>query len=111
MTTEPEAGEEQVYGDAPPLIVEWRRASAEYMGAGDTLSRAIAEERLRELKIKLIEDRKLMLPPSTYLWDGFDRRNQLWTRKQALERARVQRARAELWQWLRRVFTLGLWQS
>ena len=110
VTTEPEPGEEQVYGDATPLIVEWRRVSAEHMNAGDALSRAVAEERLRELEIELIEDRKLTLPPSTYLWDGFDRRRELWTRKQALERARVQRARAELRRWVRRVITFGLWR-
>ena len=68
----PEPGEERVYGDPTPLIVEWRRPSAEYMNAGDTLSRAIAEERLRELEIELIDDRKLTLPPFTYPWDGFD---------------------------------------
>lgn len=44
---------------------------------------------LRELEIELIEDRKLTLPPSTYPWDSFDRRNQLWRRKQALERAKA----------------------
>ena len=81
VTAEPEPGEEQVYGDATPLIVEWRRVSDEYMNAGDTLSKVIAEERLREMEIELIEDRKLTLPPSTYPWDGFDRRNQLWRRK------------------------------
>ena len=108
VTAEPELGEEQVYGDATPLIVEWRRVSAEFADAGDALSRAVAEERMRELEIELIEDRKLTLPPSTYPWDGFDRRRELWTRKQALERARVQRARAELRRWLRRVLTFGL---
>ena len=111
VTAEPEPGEEQVYGEATPLIVEWRRVSAEYMNVGDALSRAVAEERLRELEIELIEEHKLTLPPSTYPWDSFDRRSQLWARKEVLERARVQRARAELRQWLRRVFTLELWQS
>ena len=96
---------------ATPLIVEWGRLSAENMDAGDTLSRAIAEEPTRELEIELIEDRKLMLPPSTYPWGGFDRRRELWVRRQALERARVQRARADLWHWLRRVFTIGLRKS
>ena len=111
VTAVPEPGEEQVYGDTTSLIVEWRRVNAEYMNAGDALSRVVAEERLRELEIELIEDRKLTLPPSTYPWDGFDRRRELWTRKQALERARVQRARAELRQWLRGVITFGLWKS
>ena len=111
VTAEPEPGEEQVYGDVTPLIVERRRVSAEFADAGDALSRAVAEERVRELEIELIEDRKLTLPPSTYPWDGFDRRRELWTRKQALERAQVQRARAELRRWLRRVLTLGLWRG
>ena len=111
VTSESEPGEERVYGDATPLIVEWRRVSAEFADAGDALGRATAEERMRELEIVLIEDRKLTLPPSTYPWDGFDRRNELWTRRQALERARVQRARAELRRRLRRVLTLGRWRN
>ena len=111
VTAEREPGEEQVYGDATPLIVEWRRVSAEFADAGDALSGAVSEERLRELEIELIENRKLTLPPSTYPWDSFDRRNQLWTRRQALERARVQCARAELRRWLWRVLTLGLWRG
>ena len=111
VTREPEPGEEQVYGDAAPLIVEWRGVSAEFMDAGDALSRAAAEERLRELEIQLIEDHKLTLPPSTYPWDSFDRRSHLWTRKEALSRARVERARAELRRWLRRVLTLRLWRD
>ena len=109
VTQEPEPGEEQVYGDAAPLIVEWRGVSAEFMDAGDALSKAVAEERLRELEIRLIEDHKLTLPPSTYPWDSFDRRSNLWTRKEALSRARVERARAEFRRWLRRVLTLRLW--
>ena len=39
-----EPGEEQVYGNTTPLIVEWRMAGAEFSGAGDALSRAAAEE-------------------------------------------------------------------
>ena len=111
VTREPEPGEEQVYGDAAPLIVEWRRVNAGFMDAGDALGRAAAEERLRELEIELIEDHELTLPPSTYPWDSFDRRSHLWTRKEALNRARVERARAELRRWLRRVLTLRLWRD
>ena len=111
VTREPEPGEERVYGDAAPLIVEWRRVNAEFMDAGDALGRAAAEERLRELEIELIEDHRLTLPPSTYPWDSFDRRSHLWTRKEALNRARVKRARAELRRWLRRVLTLRLWRD
>ena len=47
-------------------VPERRRAGTEFAGAGDALSRAVAEERLRELEIELTEDRRLTLPPSTY---------------------------------------------
>ena len=111
VTLEPEPGEEQVYGDATPLIVEWRKVRAEYLDAGDGLSRAIAEERMRELEIELIGGRELTLPPRTYPWDGSDRRDEVWRRTQALERARVERARAQIRRWIRRVLTLGLWRD
>ena len=111
VTLEPEPGEEQVYGDATPLIVEWRMARAEYLDAEDGLSRAIAKERMRELEIELIGDHELTLPPRTYPWDGSDRRDEVWRRTQALERARVERARAQIRRWTRRVLTLGLWRD
>ena len=111
VTMEPEPGEEQVYGDATPLIVEWRKVRAEYLDAGDGLSRAIAKERMRELEIELIGERELTLPPRTYPWDSSDRRDELWRRTQALERARVERARAQIRRWTRRVLTLGLWRN
>ena len=111
VTLEPEPGEEQVYGEATPLIVEWRRVRTEFLDAGDGLSRAIAEERMRELEIELIGERELTLPPRTYPWDGSDRRDEVWRRTQALERARVERARAQIRRWIRRVLTLGLWRD
>ena len=111
VTLEPEPGEEQVYGEATPLIVEWRRVRVEFLDAGDGLSRAIAEERMRELEIELIGERELTLPPRTYPWDGSDRRDEVWRRTQALERAQVERARVQIRRWLRRVLTLGLWRN
>ena len=111
VTLEPEPGEEQVYGDATPLIVEWRKVRTELLDAEDGLSRAVAEERMRELEIELIGERELTLPPRTYPWDGSDRRDEVWRRTQALERARVERARAQIRRWIRRVLTLGLWRD
>ena len=109
VTLEP--GEEQVYGEATPVIVEWRRVRVEYLDAGDGLSRAIAEERMRELEIELIGERELTLPPRTYPWDDSDRRDEVWRRTQALERARVERSRAQIRRWIRRVLTLRLWRD
>ena len=111
VTIEPEPGEEQVYGEATPLIVEWRKVRTEFLDAKDGLSRAIAEERMRELEIELIGGHELTLPPRTYPWDGSDRRDEVWRRTQALERARVERARAQIRRWIRRVLTLGRWRN
>ena len=111
VTMEPEPGEEQVYGEATPLIVEWRKVRTEFLDAGDGLSRAIAEERMRELEIELIGGHELTLPPRTYPWDGSDRRDEVWRRTQALERARVERSRAQIRSWIRRVLTLGRWRN
>ena len=111
VTLEPEPCEEQVYGEATPLIVEWRKVRTEFLDAKDGLSRAVAEERMRALEIELIGERELTLPPRTYPWDGSDRRDEVWRRTQALERARVERARAQIRRWIRRVLTLGLWRD
>ena len=109
VTLDPEPGEEQVYGEATPLIVQWRKVRDDHHEARDRLGRAEAEERMRELEIAMIEEHKLTLPPARYPWDNFDRRDEVWSRRQTLARVRGERARAHLRRWLRRVLTLGLW--
>jgi len=111
VTQEPEPGEEAVYGAAAPLIVEWRQAWRELVEAEDRLGRAVADERLLELELVLIEEHELTLPPAEYPWDWADRRREVWSRTQALKDVRVERARAQLRLWLRRVLTLGLWRK
>ena len=112
VTQEPGPGEEQVYGDAMPVIVEWRRqARAEYAGAKNRLDKAVARRRVLELEIAIIEEHELTLPRATYPWDWSARRDQVWRRRQSLEEARVERNRAVLRRWLRRVLTLGLWKK
>ena len=114
VTLEPEPDEELVYGDAVEVVVEWRRARADSDAAaesGSALLKAVARVRVLELEIELVEERELTLPPATYPWDGFDRREQVWRRRQSLRRARTARARAELRRRLRRVLTFGLWRD
>ena len=48
------------------------------------------------------------LPPASYPWDRFDRRDEVWALEQALADLRGERRRAVLLLWLRRVLTLGL---
>ncbi len=111
VTKELEPGEEQIYGDATPLIVEWRKARAELLGAKTKLSKAVIEERLLELKIEMIDNYGLTLSPRTYPWDRSERRDAVQRKQQALKKVRVDRAMAELLRRLRRVFTLGLWRN
>ena len=110
VTLESEPGEERVYGDATPLIAEWRKVRAEFLGAVDKLSRSLAKERMLELEIELIGECELTLPPRTYPWDSSDRRDEVWRRTQTLERIRERRARVELWMRIRRVLTLSFWR-
>ena len=110
VTQEAEPGEESVYGEATPVIVEWRTGTAEYKQAvatGTALERAEARMRVLELETELIDTHKLTLPPSTYPWDGFDRREQLRLRELYMENARKNRIRALL----RRFLTFGLWSK
>ncbi len=114
VTQEPEPGEEQVYGGATPVIVEWRKARAEFLKAlktGTTLDRTETQERMLKLEIAIIEEHELTLPPASYPWDRFGRRDKVWERTQDLNRVQVERNRALLRRWLRRVFTLRLWRD
>ena len=109
ITPEPEPGEELVYGEATPTIVAWRRARTEYREARRRLDKLDAERQLWELEIVLIRDHELTLPPASYPWDQFDRRDEVWGLERALADLRGERRRAVLLLWLRRVLTLGLW--
>ena len=111
VTLEPEPREGQIYGDATPLIVEWRQVMTEFRGAKTKLRKVVAEERLLELEIEMIDKHGLTLPHRTYPWNSSERRNEVRRKQQVLEEVRVDRARAQLRLWLRRVFTLGLWRN
>ncbi len=110
VTEEAEPGEELVYGEATPVIVEWRRATAKYKRAvatGTALERADARMKALEVEIELIDTHELTLPPATYPWDGFDRRQQLRLRELYMENAGRNRRRALLLRFL----TFGLWRK
>ena len=111
MPLEAEPGEEQVYGDAMPVIVEWRKARNEYLRAlktGTALDKAETEQCTLRLEIELIGKHELTLPPRTYPWAWSDRRDQVWDRERWLEMARVARNRALLRRWLRRILSGGV---
>ena len=109
VTIEPEAGEELIYGESMPAIVEWREARTMLEEAKRRLDRLDARKRMVEVELRLIGDHELTLPPAVYPWDRADRRDEVWRRKQSLADLQVERRRAVLWRWVRRVLTLGLW--
>ena len=111
VTLEPEAGEELVYGDAAPLIAEWREARAAFIDTGNSrVERATAWVRMCERAVTLIGEHELTLPLADYPWDRFERRRELRRAEQSLRDARRERRRALCWRFLRRALTVGAWR-
>lgn len=108
VTPEPEDGEELVYGEAAPLIAEWREAWDELLRAKRRIDRLEAEGRLYELEIALIGKHGMTLPPATYPWRDFVRDDELRRRRQALGDVRADLRRAVVLRVLRRLLTLGV---
>ena len=111
VTPEAEPDEDLVYGEAAPVIVEWRRVRAEFLKTGATLDRTEVQEPMLEMEIALVGEHELTLPPASFPWDQFDRRDKVWELTQDLKRVRAERNRALLRRWLRRVLTFGLWRN
>ena len=112
----PEAGpdEEGVYGDATPVIVEWRKVRAEFLDllkTGTALTQAEAKMRMLHLEIAIIEKHELTLPPASFPWGWEDRRDEVRRRQRSLGSAEVDRNRALLRLWLRRILTCGIWRN
>ena len=111
VTSEPEPGEELVYGEATANVVAWREARRMARENRGGLERLDAELRMRELELVLIGEHELTLPPATYPWDRADRRSQVWRRRQALADVSAERRRALALHRLRRLLTFGLWRK
>ena len=107
VTLEPAEDDEEVFGDAWPLIVEWRGLKDSHPNRGKGLSWLVTEERFLSVELALLEEHGMTLPPETYPLKGFDRNGQLNWRRTALYDTRRARAKRDL---LRRVLTLGLWR-
>ena len=111
ITMEPQPGDEQVFGDAWPLVDEWRGLRERHPTDGSGVSWLTDEERLRELEIALVGEHGLTMPPDTDPWDSLSRRTQVRWRTQTLERVRRERILAQIRRWVRRILTLGLWRN
>ena len=110
VTREPADDDDVVYGDAWPLVSEWRALWAVHSPMGKGLAWASRRQRILELEVAMLEEHGLTLPPETAPLRGLDRREQLSWRQRELEGVRRKRARLERWRWVRRALTLGLWR-
>ena len=111
ITMEPQPGDEQVFGDAWPLVDEWRGLRERHPTEGKGVSWLADEERLRELEISLVGEHGLTMPPDTDPWDSLSRRTQVRWRTQTLERVRRERVLAQIRRRIRRMLTLGRWRN
>ena len=110
VTREPAEDDEDVFGDAWPMIVEWRELEAAHPNRGKSLSWLVTQERLLTVELALLEEHGMTLPPETYPLRGFARDGQTGWRRTALYDMRRARSKRELLRWVRRVLTLGLWR-
>ncbi len=106
---EPTPDDEEVYGEAWPLIEEWREIwKAGHTGVGKGLAWLETEQRVRGLEVAMLEEHGLTLPPEKQPLHGLWRSTQLSWRKATVSEVR----RAVAWRRLvRKVLTCGLWRS
>ncbi len=104
VTRDPAPDDRQVYGEAWPLIEEWRSLWKTHSAGGRGLAWLEVEERVRELEVAMLEEHGLTLPPETVPLTGLWRSTQLNWRKDTLRDVR----RAVEWRLLvKRIRTLG----
>ena len=111
VTEEAADDDPEVYGDAWPLVEEWRRLRADHPHQGKSLSWLTTEERLLVLELAMLEDHGLTQPPEKQPLRGFGRKGQTTHRWKALADTRVALRKRKLLRWVRRVLTLGLWRK
>ena len=111
VTEEAADDDPEVYGDAWPLVEEWRRLRADHPHQGKSLSWLTTEERLLVLELAMLEDHGLTLPPEKQPLRGFGRKGQTTHRWKALADTRVALRKRKLLRWVRTVLTVGLWRK
>ncbi len=109
ITEEAEPGEEQVYGGAADVVVEWRTVRSSRASARHTLDWLRAERRRLQLELRLVGEFRLTPPPADRPWRESRRQREVRSRRRALGRLRWQLPLTWLLHGLLRGLTLGLW--
>ena len=111
VTLEPAGDDEDVFGDAWPLIQEWRELKETHPNEGRGLGWLRVEERFLAVELALLEEHGMTLPPARFPLRGFDRNGQTGWRRKALDDTRRALRRRKLLAWARRVLALGRWRG
>ena len=111
VTLDPAPDDEEIFGAAWPLVVEWRGLKAAHPNEGRSLSWLRTEVRFMTVELALLEEHGLTLPPARFPLRGFDRNGQVNWRHTALSDTRRALRKRELLRWARRVLTCGLWRK
>ena len=106
-TLEPAEDDEEVFGAAWPLIIEWRELLDAHPERGEGVAWLTTQVRVLEVELALLEEHGMTLPPETQPLRDFDRSGQITWRRTALSDTRRELKRAEL---LNRV-SLGRWRK
>ena len=109
-TLEPAADDAEVFGDAWPLIVQWRELKDAHPNEGKGLAWLKKEQRLLELELALLEEHGMTLPPEQRPLRGFARSGQISWRRTALDDTRKAISRREFRLRIRRWLTPRTWR-
>lgn len=110
VTMDYQPGDEEVFGNAWPVVQEWRELRISHPFKGSGIAWLEEELYLRKLEVVLIDDHEMTLPPETYPWDSLGRRDQVDWRLKTLARLRKDLLKARIRRWARRILTLGIWR-
>ena len=109
-TLEPADDDEEIFGEAWPLIVEWRGLRETHPNDGGGLAWLTDHVRLLEVELALLEEHGLTLPPEKQPLRGLDRSGQISWRRAALSDTRRERRRAEVLDTAWGIVTLRFWR-
>ena len=111
VTLEPAEGDEEAFGEAWPLVVEWRRLKEAHPHRGKGLAWLSEEKRLLEMELALLEEHGMTLPPEKQPLRDFARKGQINWRRTALSDTRRALRRWELLLRVGRFVTFGRWRG
>ena len=114
VTPEAEPDEDLVYGDATPVIIEWRGVRAEFLKTlktGTTLDRDGGPGADAGAGARHRRGARADSPPASFPWDSVRPAGSGLGADAGPQAVRAERNRALLRRWLRRVLTVGLWRG